>query len=105
VGDGRREGHHGIFGAAPLCYAQRCRFTDVDMDANTDYTGTHKVVLPADYMNSIEAVCELYEDRIDAVGTNLDIPGLQLTLRQRLLRIAVVALIMWLIPAIWLTCL
>lgn len=75
------------------------------MNANLDYTGTHKVVLPVDYMNSIDAVCELYEDQIAAVGTNLDIPGLRLTLTQRLLRITAGALIVWLIPAIWLTCL
>jgi len=74
------------------------------MNTKPDYTGTHKVVLPVDYMNSIDAVCELYEDRIAAVGTNLDIPGLRLTVTQRLVRITVVALIVWLIPAIWLTC-
>lgn len=72
------------------------------MASNADYTGTHKVVLPADYMNSVEAVCELYEERIDEVGTNLDnIPGLRLTWSQRLFRFSVLALVLWLLPMIW----
>ena len=40
------------------------------MDATQEYTGTHKVILPPDYMNSIEAVCEVHEEYISAVGTD-----------------------------------
>lgn len=74
------------------------------MDATREFTGTHKVVLPADFMNSIEAVCELHEEHISAVGTNLDIPGLQLSSTQRALRLALAGLAIFLIPTIWLTC-
>jgi len=75
------------------------------MDVKPDYTGTHKVVLPIGYMNSIEAVFELYEDEIAAVAANLDCPGLRLSKTQRLLRFTVAGLGIWLIPVIWLTCL
>jgi len=69
------------------------------MVSNEDYTGTHKVVLPADYMNSVEAVCDLYEDRIDEAGMNLDnIPGLRLSWSQRLFRLGLLALVLWLLP-------
>ena len=71
------------------------------MDGDKEYTGTHKVVLPPDFMNSIEAVCEVHEEHISAVGTNLEIPGLQLTWTQRLLRLAVAVVIVSLIPVIW----
>ncbi|MGI9343578.1 MAG: hypothetical protein ACR2QV_12070 [Gammaproteobacteria bacterium] len=72
------------------------------MASNEDYTGTHKVVLPADYMNSVEAVCDLYEDRIDEAGMSLDnIPGLRLSWSQRLFRFGVFAAVLWLLPMIW----
>ncbi len=75
------------------------------MDAKQDYSGKHKIVLPADYMNSIDAVCDLYEDRISEIATNLDCAGLKLTVTQRLIRFASAGLVIWLIPVIWLTCL
>ena len=74
------------------------------MDAEPDYTGKHQVVLPVDYMNSVEAVCELHADQIAAAALSLDIPGLRLSATQRLLRCTVAGLIAWLIPVIWLTC-
>ncbi len=74
------------------------------MDGKSDYTGTHKVILPADYMNSIEAVCELHSDQLSAVAMNLDCPGLRLSVAQKLLRLTFAGLCIWLIPGIWLTC-
>ncbi len=74
------------------------------MDAKQEFTGTHKVILPADFMNSIEAVCEVHDEHISAVGTNLDIPGLRLTRKQRVLRLAIAGLMIFLVPTIWLTC-
>ena len=73
------------------------------MVGDSEYTGTHKVILPPDYMNSIEAVCDVHEEHISAVGTNLDIPGLQLTWSQRLVRLAFACLLIFLIPVIWQT--
>lgn len=75
------------------------------MNAETDYTGTHKVVLPVDYLNSIDAVCDIYEERITEAAAGLDIPGLRLSTTQKLVRYLVATVCIWLIPAIWLTCL
>lgn len=66
-----------------------------------EYTGTHKVVLPPDFMNSIEAVCEVHDEHISAVGTNLEIPGLRLTWTQRLVRFAIACFFIFLVPVIW----
>ena len=46
----------------------------VAMDAKPAYTGTHKVVLPAGYLNSIEAAVELHAEQIASVAANLDCP-------------------------------
>jgi len=72
------------------------------MDGNADFTGKHKVILPVDYLNSIEAVCEFHEDQINAVPANLSIPGLRVSATQRLFRCTVAGLGIWLIPVIWL---
>ncbi len=74
------------------------------MDTKSDFTGKHKVILPADYLNSIEAVCEFHEDQINAVPANLSIPGLRVSGTQRLFRFTSVGLGIWLIPVIWLIC-
>ena len=75
------------------------------MNTNQEYTGKHKVILPVGFMNSIEAVCELHEEEMAAIGSDLNCPGLRLSLMQKLTRRTVVGLCIWLIPAIWLTCL
>lgn len=71
------------------------------MSASADYTGTHKVVLPLNYMDSVEAVCDLHEDRIAEAALSLDIPELRTTMFQRLVRFAFVAALLWLIPVNW----
>jgi len=70
------------------------------MHADTEYTGTHKVVLPPDFMNSIEAVCDLHEDHLNEVGTSLEIPGLRLSWTQRLWRFTLFGVAVWLLPLI-----
>ena len=75
------------------------------MNVQAEYTGTHKVILPPDYMNSVEAVCDLHEEAIADAALSLDIPGLRTTRKRRVLRISLVALAVWLAPAFWLTCL
>jgi hypothetical protein len=76
----------------------------IAMDTRQDFTGSHMVVLPVDYLNSVEAACELHEDTVAAVAANLNIPGLQPSAAQRLFRFAIAVLGAWLIPAMWLTC-
>ena len=77
----------------------------VAMDAKPAYTGTHKVVLPAGYLNSIEAAVELHAEQIASVAANLDCPGLQLSGSQCAFRRGILSLAIWLAPAGWMVCL
>lgn len=74
------------------------------MDTKTAYTGTHKVVLPADYLNSIEAAVEIHADEISSVAANLDCPGLQLSNGRRAFRSGIMSVLMWIAPVTWMTC-
>lgn len=71
------------------------------MSAEAEYTGTHKVVLPLNYMNSVEAVCDLHEESIAAAALSLDIPELRTNTLQRLVRFAFAAVLLSLIPVNW----
>ena len=76
------------------------------MESNTEYTGSHVVLLPANYLDSIDAAVELNEEAIDAVAANLDdVQGVTLRPAQRLMRSGLAALAIWLAPAGWMTCL
>ena len=75
------------------------------MNAKPAYTGTHKVVLPADYLNSIESAVEMHADRIASVALNLDFPGSQHGAPQRALRWGILAIAIWIAPVGWVTCL
>jgi len=77
----------------------------VIMNAKTAYTGTHKVVLPADYLNSIESAVEMHADRIASVAANLDFPGTQNSASQRLMRCGILSIAVWMVPVSWVTCL
>jgi hypothetical protein len=77
----------------------------VTMDAEPAYTGTHKVVLPADYLNSIEAAIDLHAEQIASVAVNLDCAGLQISASQRAFRRGLLGLAIWLAPVGWITCL
>ncbi|MBT8444925.1 MAG: hypothetical protein HKN81_11295 [Gammaproteobacteria bacterium] len=69
------------------------------MSVEAEYTGTHKVVLPLDYMNSVEAVCDLHEESIAEAALSLDIPELRTSVLQRLLKFSIAGALLWLIPA------
>ena len=70
------------------------------MNVQAEYTGTHKVILPLNYMDSVEAVCDLHEEAISDAALSLDIPGLQTSRTRRFLRLACFALVIWLVPAV-----
>jgi hypothetical protein len=74
------------------------------MTASTDYTGTHKVVLPPDFMNSIDAAVDLYEDDIAAVAANLSVSGLKSDVGRGAIRIVSVGVFLWFLPVGWSTC-
>jgi hypothetical protein len=75
------------------------------MIVKPSYTGTHKVVLPAGYLDSIEAAVEVHAERIASVAANLDFPGLPLCTSQRVLRFGIRSVAIWMMPAGWMTCL
>jgi hypothetical protein len=74
------------------------------MVASADYTGTHKVVLPADFLNSIDVAVDLYEDDIAAVAANLNVSGFNATVGRGVIRVASAGLIIWLLPVSWSIC-
>lgn len=74
------------------------------MGASSQFTGTHKVILPADYLNSIDAAVDIYADEIGAVAANLNVSGMRLTAWQYTKRFAVVILAAWLLPVVWTIC-
>ena len=74
------------------------------MTASADYTGTHKVVLPPDFLNSIDAAVDLYEDDIAAVAANLNVSGLKSAVGRSVIRFVSTSLGIWLLPAGWATC-
>ncbi len=74
------------------------------MTASADYTGTHKVVLPPDFLNSIDAAVDLYEDDIAAVAANLNVSGLKTTIGRVVIRVMSAGVIIWLLSVAWSTC-
>jgi hypothetical protein len=75
------------------------------MDVKPDYTGTHKVVLPLDYLNSIDAAVELYEDEIAEVAIDLHVSGLQGRAGLGGLSLLLIGMLVWLGPTGWMICL
>jgi hypothetical protein len=74
------------------------------MTASADYTGTHKVVLPPDFLNSIDAAVDLYEDDIAAVAANLNVSGLKSVAARGVIRLIWTGLLIWLLSVGWSTC-
>ena len=74
------------------------------MTASADYTGTHKVVLPPDFLNSIDAAVDLYEDDIAAVAANLNVSGLKSVAARGVIRLIGTGLLIWLLSVGWSTC-
>ncbi len=70
------------------------------MAENPDYTGTHKVVLPTDFLNSIDAAVELYAEEIAEVAADLHVAGMQTRSGHRGLAV-IVGILIWLLPADW----
>ena len=70
------------------------------MAEKPDYTGTHKVVLPADFLNSIDAAVELYEEEIAMIAADLNVAGMRARSGHRVLAVTI-GLLIWLLPADW----
>lgn len=74
------------------------------MRVDDDYDGDQCVVLPANYLASVDAAVELYDEDIARSSTNFDVSGLEYGLGRLVFRIALVALLFWLLPSLWMLC-
>lgn len=74
------------------------------MSGEQDYDGDQCVVLPANYMASVDAAVELYDEDIARNSTNFDVNGLEYGVGRLLFRLAIVAALFWLLPSYWILC-
>ena len=73
-------------------------------DKKAEFSGTHRVVLPSGYMDSIDFAVNLYREQLSAVATNLEVQSLKLSTTQKIFRYSLIGLIVWLAPASWMIC-
>jgi len=74
------------------------------MRAKDDFDGDQCVVLPTNYMASVDAAVELYDEDIAKASKNMAVRGLEYGLGHFLLRITVAAAFLWLLPSLWMLC-
>lgn len=77
----------------------------MNMDPETEYKGDDCIVLPTDYMNSVEAAVDLYAEDLAEIAGNLEVQGLKRSLAQAVFRGGFATGILWLVPAVWANCL
>jgi len=74
------------------------------MRAGDDFDGDKCVVLPANYLASVDAAVELYDEDIARASDNMRIRGLEYGLGRVLFRIILIAVLFWLLPSLWMLC-
>ena len=74
------------------------------MDDQKEFTGTHAVVLPKDYLQSLEAATELYEDQLASQPGDLTVESLRPDRPWHLFGSLILGLLAWLAPVYWMTC-
>lgn len=74
------------------------------MRVNDEFDGDQCIVLPANYMASVDAAVELYDENIAQNSKNFNVSGLEYGIGRLMLRTAVAALIVWLLPSVWILC-
>ena len=72
------------------------------MNAQPEFRGDDCVVLPQNYLNSVEAVADIYSDQLAAVANNFDVD--QLSGRRRFLQGALLVPLIWALSAVWTVC-
>lgn len=70
----------------------------------TEYKGDSLVLLPKDFMNSVEAAVEIHAEQISAVASNLHVRDINLGPRRKFFRRSLLATALWLLPTIWMIC-
>lgn len=74
------------------------------MRVDDEFDGDQCVVLPTNFMASVDAAVELYDDDIAKNSTNFNVSGLEYGIGRLLFRITLVAGLLWLLPSIWVHC-
>lgn len=74
------------------------------MRAEDDFDGDQCVVLPTNYMASVDAAVELYDEDIAKASKNMSISGLEYGLGRVVFRVTVIAVLFWLLPSLWMLC-
>ncbi len=74
------------------------------MRVDDDFDGDQCVVLPSNYMASVDAAVELYDDAIARSSTGFSVSGLEYGAGRLLFRITLATLFFWLLPSIWIHC-
>ena len=68
----------------------------------TDFEGDRCVVLPKNYLQSAQAVSEIYEDDLAKVATNLDVDNL--SKKRGFFSGCLLAALLWIVPSVWTIC-
>ncbi len=66
-----------------------------------EFSGNDRIVIPSGYLASIDAAVEMHSEQIDAVAVNLEVASLESSRSRRLLWRGILAVALWLAPAIW----
>lgn len=74
------------------------------MSHETEYKGDKFVVLPKDFLDSVEAAVELHAEQISTVAANLYVRDINLGPGRRFIRMSVLATVLWLLPVTWMIC-
>jgi hypothetical protein len=73
------------------------------MSEKDEFDGDACVVLPRNYLNSAEAVAEIYEDELAEAASSLDVDNLDR--RPRFLQGTLLVPALWALSSIWTVCL
>ncbi len=74
------------------------------MQAENDFDGDQCVVLPSNYMASVDAAVELYDEDIAKASESMSVSGLEYGVGRIVFRVTLAALLFWLLPSLWMLC-
>ena len=74
------------------------------MRVEDEFDGDQCVVLPTNYMASVDAAVELYDEDIAKASKNMSVSGLEYGIGRILFRIVLAGFLLWLLPSLWMLC-
>ena len=72
------------------------------MSQEDEFDGDACVVLPKNYLNSAEAVAEIYEEELTEAATSFEVDHLS---RPAFLKGSLLVALLWVLPSVWSVCL